>query len=70
MAETIGAGQVAPVMYDYGQKKFYLQDDDDLVNPIVTSEDDGITKIVRLTQAEYDALATKVATTLYVIVEA
>jgi len=70
MAETIGAGLVSPVMYDYGQKKFYLQDDDYLVNPIVTSEDDGITKIVRLTQAEYDALATKVATTLYVIVEA
>jgi hypothetical protein len=32
-------------------------------------EGDGITKIVKLTQAEYDALGTPDAETLYVIVD-
>ena len=69
MAEKIGAGQVAPVMYDYGQEKFFLQDNDDLVNHLVVSDTDGVTKIVKLTQAEYNALTAVVDTTLYVIVE-
>lgn len=43
MAEKIGAGQVAPVMYDYGQDKFFLQDNDDLVNPLVTATTDPVT---------------------------
>ena len=36
MAKVIGAGQVAPVMYDYGADRLFLQDDDDLVNPVRT----------------------------------
>ena len=48
MAEKIGAGQVAPVMYDYGQDKFFLKDDDGLVNPIVTAVTDPDTGRVRL----------------------
>ena len=43
MAEVIGAGQVAPVMYDYGADRLFLQDDDDLVNPIVTAKTDPLT---------------------------
>lgn len=37
-------------------------------NEKVSSSDGTVKDIVRLTQAQYDALGTKVATTLYVIV--
>lgn len=77
MAQDIQPGQVEVVKYDTGAERFFICDDDDIPigTPVVGVASVGsgvVTKILVLTQAQYDALVdadTVDANTQYNIVE-
>ena len=72
---NVGKGRLRPTSGEVADGSVV---NDDIIGPVDADKIDGtaivagasesVLSVVKLTQAEYDALATKVATTLYVIV--